>query len=57
MLSKVPIPQEIGNIHSAEMSEHTTNMLGDVFKQAFEVGFNTLHDNLQRETSTSPKKP
>ena len=56
MLSKVQFPKESANVHSAETNGRTTNILGNVFKQAFEVGFNSLHDNLKRETSTSPQK-
>ena len=56
MLDKVQFPKETENIHTAETSGQTTQVLGNVFKQAFEVGFNSLRDNLDKESSNSPKK-
>ena len=56
MLLKVQLPKESANIHSSEHSGHIANILGNVFKEAFEVGFNSLHDNILQETSIPPTK-
>ena len=55
-LSKVHLPKDSANVHSAEINGRMTHVLRNVFKQAFEVGFNTLHDNILREASTTPSR-